>query len=269
MKAGGSEMNIIVCMKQTPDTERDAPDYVTGTWAVDRGSCDRVANVFDTYALEVASRLKDAEPGSVLTALTIGPEESRAVLKEALSISADGAYHVCDDEFSGVDAPATARVLAAAVRRAAEQLGGVDVVFCGKLSSDGETSVVPVGLATELDMPYVSGCLEALVRDGSMLAVKEQKSGCETIEVQTPCVISCVKPNGSFKFPTIKRKLAANRAVIPALNKDDIKVDTSCATKVINVYAPERVSSCTFISGETAQEAASELAARMFSDGVI
>ena len=69
-------MNIIVCIKQTPDTERNAPDYVKDTWRVDRSTCDRVANVFDTYALEVASRLKDMVQDSSLTALTIGPEES-------------------------------------------------------------------------------------------------------------------------------------------------------------------------------------------------
>ena len=63
-------MNIIVCIKQTPDTERNAPDYVKDTWRVDRSTCDRVANVFDTYALEVASRLKDMVPDSSLTAQT-------------------------------------------------------------------------------------------------------------------------------------------------------------------------------------------------------
>lgn len=262
-------MNIIVCIKQTPDTERNAPDYVKDTWRVDRSTCDRVANVFDTYALEVASRLKDMVPDSSLTALTIGPEESRAVLKEALSISADGAYHVCDGAFVGLDAPATAHVLATSIRSIAEKLGGADVVFCGKLSSDGETSVVPAGLAAELDLPFVSGCFQVTAEDGRLLVSKEQKSGCETIEVQTPCIISCVKPDGSFKFPTIKRKLAANRAVIPVLSKDDIGANTSCATKVVGVYAPERTSSCLLFEGETAQEAAAKLAARMSSDGII
>ena len=115
----------------------------------------------------------------------------------------------------------------------------------------------------------MSGCFQVTAENGRLLVSKEQKSGCDTIEVQTPCIISCVKPDGSFKFPTIKRKLAANRAVIPVLSKDDIGANTSCATKVVGVYAPERTSSCLFFEGETAQEAAAKLAARMSSDGII
>ena len=262
-------MNVIVCIKQTPDTERNAPDYSKDEWRVDRNTCARVSNVFDTYALEVASRLKDAVPELNMTALTIGPEESKTVLKEALSISADDAYHVCDPDFSGMDAPATARVLAAAVKEIAEKKGGIDAIFCGKLSSDGETSVVPAGLSAQLNMPFVSGCFEVSAEDGRLQVKRELKSGYEVIEVGAPCIISCVKPEGSFKFPTIKRKLAANRAAIPVISSENIAVDAASATKVVKVYAPERTSSCVFFEGETAQEAAAALAARMSGVGMI
>lgn len=262
-------MNILVCIKQTPDTERGCPDYLEGAGRIDRSSTERIINVFDSYALEAASRLCDACPGSKLVALSLGPAEAKAVLKEALSISADKAYLVSGDAFAGLDAPASARVLAAAVRRIEQDEGVFDAIFCGKASTDGETSVVPGGLAEELGRALVSGCSEASSDGPSVLAKREVKGGYELISAPTPCVLSCVKPEGSFKFPTIRRKLAANRALIPVLGPEDLAADTAGATKVLRVYRPERSGSCVFIKCETDEESAAELAARLSADSLI
>ena len=253
-------MNILVCIKQTPDTERGCPDYIENSGRIDRSSADRVINVFDSYALEIASRLRDACPGSSITALTLGPEPAVAVLKEALSISADKAFHICSEAFSGLDAPASARVLSEAIRRIEDTDGEFDVIFCGKASADGETSVVPAGMSELLGRAFVSGCCEVSADGGAITAKREVKGGCEIISAPSPCIISCVKPEGSFKFPTIKRKMAANRAVIPIIDDTAVHTDTASAISVLRVYAPERSSSCIFIKCESDEESTAELA---------
>lgn len=261
-------MNILLCVKQVPDTERFAPDYRDDR-RIDRDGSDAVINVFDSYALEVASRLKDQYPEAKLISLTMGPEKAKAVLKETLSISADKAYQLSGEAFEGIDAPATAAALAAAIKKIGEEEGGIDAVFCGKLSADGETSAVPAGIAEALGCAYVSGSIGVLAGDGKLLVSREIKGGEEKIEAGLPCVISCVKPEGEFKFPTIKRKLAANRALIPVLTADELVFTVKRATTVLNVRTPEKSASCVFFTGETPEEAAAALVGRMSADGIV
>lgn len=259
-------MNILLCVKQVPDTERNAPDYTEGTNLVNRADSPSVINVFDSYAVEAAARLKEQLPETVVTVLTAGPEQAKAVLKEALSISADKAYHICDSAFAGMDAPATAATIASAVKKLEEQEGGFGAVFCGKLAADGETSAVPAGIAEALDCAYASGCIEAVAQDGKLVVRRETKNGFELIECSTPCVVSFDKPEGAFRFPTIKKKLAANRAVIPQLSSAELGAAPESATKVVRVYRPEKSSSCVTFKCDTPEEAVRNLLERMSGD---
>ena len=152
-------MNIIVCIKQVPETQEVRLDPVTHT--LKREGIAAIINPFDLYALEEGLRVKESQGGKV-TVLTMGPPQAEAALREALGYGADAAVLLSDKAFAGADTWATALTLA----RAIEKLGGADLIFCGKQAIDGDTAQVGPMLATILDIPYVAWARKLTFGDG-------------------------------------------------------------------------------------------------------
>ena len=150
---------IIVCIKQVPETQEVRLDPVTHT--LKREGIAAIINPFDLYALEEGLRVKDAHGGTV-TVITMGPPQAEAALREALGFGADAAVLLSDKAFAGADTWATALTLA----RAVEKLGGADLIFCGKQAIDGDTAQVGPMLATILDIPYVAWARKLAFNDG-------------------------------------------------------------------------------------------------------
>ncbi|TNF47277.1 electron transfer flavoprotein beta subunit/FixA family protein, partial [bacterium] len=142
-------MNIVVCIKQVPDTTKVKINPETNTLI--REGVDSIINPFDNYAIEEAVRLKEAHGGTVKV-MTMGPPQAESALREAVSLGADEAYLVSDRAFAGSDTWSTAYTLAAAIRK----LGGTDLILCGKQAIDGDTAQVGPSLADQLDIPFVA-----------------------------------------------------------------------------------------------------------------
>ena len=134
-------MNIIVCIKQVPNTTDVKIDPVTNTLI--RDGVESVINPFDTYAIEEAVRLKERFGGKV-TVITMGPPQAENALKEAISLGCDEAILVSDRKFAGSDTWATSYTMSCAIRK----VGLYDVVICGKQASDGDTAQVGPGIST-------------------------------------------------------------------------------------------------------------------------
>ena len=173
-------MNIIVCIKQVPETQEVRLDPVTHT--LKREGIAAIINPFDLYALEEGFRVKDAHGGTV-TLLTMGPPQAEAALREALGYGADAAVLLSDKAFAGADTWATALTLA----RAIEKLGGADLIFCGKQAIDGDTAQVGPMLATILDIPYVAWARKLTFGDGGKLTVERLLDhGYDAVETSLP-----------------------------------------------------------------------------------
>ena len=129
-------MNILVCMKQVPDTSEIKIDPDTNTLI--RAGVPSIVNPFDAYALEVAARLKEKNSGSTVTIVSMGPPQAETALRECLAVGADKAYLVSDRAFGGSDTLATSYTLSTVVKK----LGGFDIIFCGKQAIDGDTGQV-------------------------------------------------------------------------------------------------------------------------------
>ena len=153
-------MNILVCIKQVPDTNEIKIDPETNTLV--RDGVPSIINPFDGYAIEAAARIKDKNPDTRIVVLSMGPQQAEAALREALAIAADKAYLVSDRAFGGSDTLATSYILSCAIAKV-EELEGVkfDAVFCGKQAIDGDTAQVGPELAELLDYPQVTYALEA------------------------------------------------------------------------------------------------------------
>lgn len=269
-------MNILVCIKQVPDTSEEKLILNTDRNTVVREGLISVMNDFDGYALEAAARIKDKTPNTNIIVLSLGPAQARSVLKEGLSIAADKAYLVTDVAFAGSDAVATSYILSKAIKKIEESEGQIDAVFCGKQSIDGETAITGPGVSELLNYPLVTGCVNAELDGGCIIALKESKTGKMHIRVSLPCLLTFAKPTWNVRYSNIKRKLAANRAAIPVLSLTELPdVDRSrigldgSLMRVKNTLTPEKKIGGIVINEETPEGSAAKLCQLLDAAGVI
>jgi electron transfer flavoprotein beta subunit len=247
-------VNIIVCLKQVPDSTKVRLDPVTHTLI--REGVESIINPYDLYALEAALRLKDASGGKV-TLLSMGPPQAETALREALSLGADEAVLLCDRAFAGADTWATSYTLSQAVRK----IGQFDLVVCGKQAIDGDTAQVGPGLAERLDIPHVAFVRKAELA-GSALAVERlTDEGFDRLEVTLPALITVVKEIGEPRMPSLRAKMAAKKAQIPVWGAADIAADPNrlglkgSLTAVRKVFPPPVRGEREMIAGSCAEQA--------------
>jgi electron transfer flavoprotein beta subunit len=213
-------MNIVVLVKQVPDTEGDRklnPDDKT----VDRAAVDPVINYIDEFAIEEGLLLKEKHGGEV-TILTVGPERATESIRKALSMGADKAVHVSDEAIHGSDAIATAKVLAKA-------LGSLewDIAIAGSEATDARGSVVPAALAEVLGVPQVTQVRKLEIEGGTITAERSTDSGYEKIEAATPAVVSVVEKINDPRYPSFKGIMAAKSKPIEVKTIGDLGLDAS------------------------------------------
>ena len=231
-------LNIIVCIKQVPETQEVRLDPVTHT--LKREGIAAIINPFDLYALEEGLRVKDAQGGKV-TLLTMGPPQAEAALREALGFGADAAVLLSDKAFAGADTWATALTLA----RAIDKLGGADLIFCGKQAIDGDTAQVGPMLATVLDLPYAAWARKLTFGEGGALMVERLLDhGYDAVEVSLPALITVVKEINEPRVPSFKAKLKARKEPIPVWGLADLGLQPEevglqgSFTQVVKVFPP-------------------------------
>ena len=267
-------MNILVCVKQVPDTTEIKIDPVTNTLI--RAGVPSIVNPFDGYALEAAARIKDKDPKTKIVVLSMGPEQAKSALKECLSIAADKAYLVSDRAFGGSDTLATSYIISEAVKKVEELEGKFDAIFCGKQAIDGDTAQVGPEMAEHLNYPQVTYALEAEANKDNLHITKETEEGCEVVEIKTPCVITYTKPSFDLRYPTLKRKMAANKAEIPTLTAADLpSIDLTKAglkgspTKVKKTFVPKKKTGGIKIQEETGAESAKKVFGMLSEAGIL
>ncbi len=215
-------MNILVCVKYVPDAT--AQQQFESDNTVDRVAVAGLLSELDEYAVEQALQLKEknADPESVtVTALTIGPEGAAEAVRKALQMGADKGVHVVDDAIAGSDAPATSKVLAAAVKK----LGDVDVVITGMASTDGGMSVVPAMLAERLDLPQVTFA-SVVESQGSEFRIKRDGDvATEIVGATAPLVLSVTDQTGEARYPSFKGIMAAKKKPLDTWSLGDLGVD--------------------------------------------
>ena len=260
-------MRILVCIKQVPDTTEIRIDPVKHTLI--RDGVPSILNPYDGYALEAAARLKDKDPGVTITAVSMGPPQAEAVLREALSTAADRAYLVSGRSFGGSDTFATSYILANAIRRIEKTEGSFDAVFCGKQAIDGDTAQVGPELAEHLDYPQVTYGLtcETDEEGKGLRVVQEGYSGKRIIGVKFPCLVTFTKPDFDLRYPTVMRKLSARKAKITVLGDDDFpdmektRIGLKGSpTRVRKTFTPDHKKNGILLREETDEASAAKLA---------
>ncbi len=231
-------MKIIVCIKQVPDAKDVRLDPITNTLA--REGVQSIMNPYDQYAVEEAVRLKEKCGGEVIV-ISMGPPQAEEILRQAISCGADNAILISDRSFAGADTWATAYTLEHAIKK----IGNFDLIVCGKQAIDGDTAQVGPGLATRLDIPYIT-CVQKIreATESGLIAERMMDDGFDVVAVDYPALLSVVKDINEPRVPSIKGKMKAKKAEIVKFNAQTIEADPACIglpgspTKVVNVFPP-------------------------------
>ncbi|MGA5474420.1 electron transfer flavoprotein subunit beta/FixA family protein, partial [Streptomyces arboris] len=174
----------------------------------------------DEYAVEQALQIADAADDAEITVVTVGPEDAKDALRKALSMGADKAVHVEDDDLHGTDVIGTSLVLAKAVEKT-----GYDLVICGMASTDGVMGVLPALLAERLGVPQVTLLSEVAVNDGVVTGRRDGDTASEQLQASLPAVVSVTDQSGEARYPSFKGIMAAKKKPVESLDLDDLGLD--------------------------------------------
>ncbi|MBF0385943.1 MAG: tetratricopeptide repeat protein [Candidatus Omnitrophica bacterium] len=245
-------MNIIVCIKQVPDTTQVQIDPVTNT--LKREGVQSIINPFDTYAIEEGVRLKEKFNGKV-TVITMGPPQAENALREAISLGCDEGILISDRAFAGSDTLATSYTLSQAIKK----IGAFDIIICGKQASDGDTAQVGPGIATHLDLPQVTYVKKIEnIKDKEATIERMTEEGFEIVVTSLPCLITVVKEINEPRIPSLKGKMKAKSAQIQTWKSIDLDVSeerlglTGSPTWVNKIFTPPPRPKGQILEGEAA-----------------
>ena len=216
-------MNIVVCIKQVPDTAGGVKFNPDGT--LDRASMLAIMNPDDKAGLEAALRIKDANPDTKVTVLTMGLPKADAVLREAMAMGADDAVLVTDRVLGGADTWATSTTIAGALRNL-----DYDMIITGRQAIDGDTAQVGPQIAEHLALPVISYAEEIKVDAASKtVEVKRQYDDrYHMLKVSMPCLVTALAELNEPRYMTPGGIFDAFDKEITVWGRNDLKdVDDS------------------------------------------
>ncbi len=254
-------MNVLVCMKQVPDTEAEIRPTADKT-AIDYTGIKFIMNVYDEYAVEEALRIKEKMGGKV-TILCLGPERATEAIRTALAMGADDAVHLVDPLFEGGDAYATAKALA----KAAEKVE-YDLILCGKQAIDDDLAQVGSILGEFLKIPTVTGIVKLEISsDGKKATVHRQvEGGLDVIEVPLPAVFTASKGLNEPRYPSLPGIMKAKKKPLQTLTASDLGLGEDeigakgSHIKILSFSLPPMRKEGKIVDGETPEEKAANLA---------
>lgn len=233
-------MHIVVLVKQVPGTDNVKMDPETGVMI--RGKAGNIINPLDENAIEEAIKIKSSREGVKVTAVTMGPPTAIKAVKEAIAIGADAGILLSDRAFAGADTIATAKVLAAGIRKLDTP---VDLILCGERATDGETGQTAAMVAEELGIPVTTYVSKVDLTDNGVIFERTVEGGFEKVEVTFPAMGTVVKGLNEPGFPTLNGKLKAKATEVPVYGPNDIDVPANelglkgSPTRVVKIFSPK------------------------------
>ena len=260
-------MNMIVCIKQVIDPEAPPASFKidpASNAVVPPSGVPPVISPFDENAIEAALRIKDAQGGKI-TAISLGVDLLRDVVKKPLSMGADELILLEDEAFADGDSWSTAYALAMAIKK----IGEYDLIFCGRQAADWDGGQVGSGIAEILGLPSVTLAKKIDITDGKARVERVTADGYEVIEASLPALITVSNELGEARYPTIRGIMAAKKKEPVVWKPADIGVEPARIgaagrrTKLLKLFQPVREGECEIIEEESPEEAAVSLALKL------
>jgi electron transfer flavoprotein alpha/beta subunit len=264
----GQDMNIVVLIKQVPDTTDVRIDPKTGTLI--REGVPSIINPDDKHAIEEALHLREKYGGKV-TVLTMGPPQALDALREAKAMGTDENILLSDRAFAGADTWATSYTLATAIKK----VGDYDLIICGRQAIDGDTAQVGPQIAECLDLPQITYVRKMEIQGKKLKAERALEDGFEKIEATLPALITVIKDLNKPRYPSVRGIVEACReAEFPVWTAKDIDADPKkiglegSPTQVKRSFAPEPHGGGIILEG-TVEDMANDLVSRLKDDNVV
>ncbi|MDR2076737.1 MAG: electron transfer flavoprotein subunit beta/FixA family protein [Desulfovibrio sp.] len=255
-------MNIVVCIKQVPDTTEVKLDPVTGTLI--RKGVPSIINPDDKAAIEAALRIKD-QSGARVTILSMGPPQADAALREALAMGADEAILLSDKAFGGADTWATSSTIAAAVRKLK-----YDLVLTGRQAIDGDTAQVGPQMAEHLGLPNISYAEELRLEGDSVIVRRQYEDRRHIVKAKLPCLVTVLSELNEPRYMTPGGIYAAYREKeVLRWGRADLDIDDSnlglhgSPTRVYKSFTKALKGKGTVVTPDSPQESANWLVDRL------
>ncbi len=231
-------MNIVVCVKQVPDTNEVKIDKEKGTLI--REGVPSILNPDDANALEGALTLKDKNPEVKVTVITMGPPQAEVMLRECLAMGADDAILLSDRFFGGADTWATSNTIAAGIKK----IGNFDIIFAGRQAIDGDTAQVGPQIAEKLNIPQVTYVENFKINNDFLNVQRQLEDGYELIEVKTPVLLTAVKELNKPRYMSVDKIFEAYKKDIKIWKLEDLDLSLdevglkASPTKVFKSFTP-------------------------------
>lgn len=222
-------MNIVVCMKQTPDTEAKIVLSSDGQ-SIGKDNVKFIISSYDELALEEGIRIKEKFGGTV-TVVTIGPDKSQEQLRMALAMGADSAMQIWDPSLEKIDSHVTAKLLAKAI-----EINGFDLVLCGQQAIDTGASLVAGMLAEKLDVPSVHIVKKIdYIDEKTFVTHRQIEGGEELLEINTPCLITAQDGLNVARYPKLPDIMKAKKKELKTLGLADLGLTPSDITPKVSL----------------------------------
>lgn len=264
-------MNIVACIKQTPDS---AAKLQVAEHHVSWGDSPLIVNPWDEYAYEEALLLREKFGGKAI-AISMGPESAMDALKTCLAVGCDEAYLISDPVLKGSDASATAYCMSKAVQKA----GSVDLVLLGRQAIDGDTGLMASMLARNLGWTLLTHVIKVVEIDPAAKTIKVERmmeEGRQVCSAKLPAIVSVIKGINEPRYPSFMGIRKASKATIPVWSAADLGVDaakvgaSASAVAWPEIYPmPAKEIKVEIIEGETPQEIAAKLVDKLIAEKVV
>ncbi len=212
-------MNIVVCLKQVPDTTVVKIDPVKGTLI--REGVPSIINPEDKHALEAALQIKEKN-GAHITVISMGPPQAKEALREALCMGADEAILLTDRAFGGADTLATSKTLAAAIKTL-----DYDIIFGGRQAIDGDTAQVGPEIAEHLEIPQVTYVQDVEFDGNDLIVNRALEDGYELIKVQTPCLLTAIEELNHPRYMNARLIFDTSNKEVKVMTSADLDVEAN------------------------------------------
>ncbi len=261
-------LRIVVCVKQVPNPEIAASQYHVDEQArtvAPVAGVQLVMSPFDEQAVEAALRIREAQPGTTITVMSLGAESARNVLKHGLAMGADDGVLLADTAFAGSDGYTTALTLAAAIQK----IGNVDLVLTGRQAADWDDGVVGAGIGELLGVPVISCAKDVRIEAGVARVERVLDDGTETVEATLPALVTVSNELGTPRAPSLRETMRAAKKPVAAWSASDLElaaeaVGAAGARRVRErMFMPVKQNRCEFIAGSSPEEQAAGLAQRL------
>jgi len=268
-------MHLVVCAKQIPD-----PETPPSAFRIDEAKNEvvpaqgiaPVLSQFDGIAAEAALRIKEAAGDDTkITVLSMGKESAQAAIKQVLAMGADEGLLLDDAAFEGGDSYTTALVLTAAINK----LGAVDAIFCRRQAADWDMGQVGLLIAESLGWPAAIITKDVTIADGTMTVQRVLADGFENVEQPMPAVVTVSNEFGDPRYPKLQQIMQAARKTVTTWQASDLDLDPSTVgaagsrLKLERLFVPESGGQVELMEGDTPEEQARALVAKLRADKVL